>query len=270
MMFGWKITLIEAKKIIDLCIKNKIKFFDTSPSYGNGLSEIICGEILKSFKRKQFELSTKFSLKNKKIKVAESIKSSINKSLERLQTHYLDYFVLHHSVSLKKLRKVVKTIKELKRKKKIKSFILSNPSNALLKQIPKDLPILKQIDGFQFKHNILFKNDNIFKILKFKKFKLISYSPLAEGLLTGKYLKKTKFGRIVEATKKKNYYKSLLSKKNKIIITKLYNACNKNFYDLTRKSYSFLLKDYRISNILIGVSSFEQLSKNISIINKIN
>ena len=27
------------------------------------------------------------------------------------------------------------------------------------------------IDGFQFKHNILFKNDNIFKILKFKKFK---------------------------------------------------------------------------------------------------
>ena len=126
------------------------------------------------------------------------------------------------------------------------------------------------IDGFQFKHNILFKNDNIFKILKFKKFKLISYSPLAEGLLTGKYLKKTKFGRIVEATKKKNYYKSLLSKKNKIIITKLYNACNKNFYTLTRKSYRFLLKDYRISNILIGVSSFKQLSKNISIINKIN
>ena len=268
-MFGWKISLIEATKIVNYCMKNKINFFDTSPSYGDGLSEIICGKALKSYSRKKFILSTKFSLINNNTGIDKLIKQSINESLRRLQTSYIDYFVLHHDVSFKKLKIIIKTIKELKSKKIIKFFILSNPSNKLLKNIPNKPPALKYIDGFQFKHNLLFKNILFFKTLKFKNFKLISYSPLAEGILTGKYLKKICSGRVVEATKKKNYYKSLLSKKNKIIVSKIYFECGKNFYNLMKKSYQFLLKDYRITNVLIGISSFDQLTKNISILNKI-
>ena len=269
-MFGWKISLIEAKKIINFCLKNKIKFFDTSPSYGGGISEMFCGEILKSQTRKKFELSTKFNLINNKEKVDKFIKRSLNDSLKRLKTRYLDYYVLHYTVTLKKLKIVIKTIKELKKKKKIKNFILSNPSKSLLRQIQKNIKILDHIDGFQFKHNYIFKDVHIFEMIKYKKFKLISYSPLEEGILTGKYLKKTRSGRIFEATKHRKYYKSLLSQKNKSIISSLYKNSNKNHNFLIKKSYDFLLKDFRINRILIGVSSYDQLYKNIRIIKRIN
>jgi len=268
MMFGWKISLIEANKIINYCMKNKINFFDTSPSYGGGLSEIICGKALKSYNRKKYVLSTKFSL-IEKLRIDNVIRKSINKSLQRLQTSYIDYFVLHHDVSLKKLNAIIKTIKFLKNKKIIRFFILSNPSNKTLDKILKKTALSKYIDGFQFKRNLLFYNNHYFKTLKFKNFKLISYSPLAEGVLTGKYLKKSHSGRIFEVTKKKNYYKSLLSKKNKLIVSRLYLKCGGNFFNLIKKSYQFFLSDHRITNVLIGVSSFNQLNKNISILNKI-
>jgi len=60
MMFGWKVSLIEAIKITDLAIENGIDTLDTSPSYGDGLSELVCGHLVKKHNKIKYQLNFQY------------------------------------------------------------------------------------------------------------------------------------------------------------------------------------------------------------------
>ena len=62
MMFGWKVPLQEASAILERCMSVGIGVIDTSPSYGNGLSETITGMALQKLDRNLITLATKFYL----------------------------------------------------------------------------------------------------------------------------------------------------------------------------------------------------------------
>jgi L-galactose dehydrogenase len=90
------IDVAEGERAVHLAIERGINFFDTSPYYGRTLSETRLGEALKG-KRQQVILSTKcgrydtgsfdFS--------AARVASSVDESLQRLQTDYLDLLIAH-------------------------------------------------------------------------------------------------------------------------------------------------------------------------------
>ena len=80
----------EAQKIIDEAIANGINYFDTAYSYQNGDSERLLGEALKKYPRESYYLGTKFSLS-----VIQDIEKAFEEQLERLQTDYVDFYMLH-------------------------------------------------------------------------------------------------------------------------------------------------------------------------------
>ncbi len=87
------IDIAKTEEIFDIALKSGINYFDTAWGYHNGMSEPTVGKILSKYPRESFYLATKFpgyDLNN--MGKAEEI---FNKQLERLQTSYVDFYLIH-------------------------------------------------------------------------------------------------------------------------------------------------------------------------------
>ena len=91
-----EIDVAEGNRAVDMAIDNGVNFFDTSPYYGRTLSEERLGKALGK-KRKSIVLATKCGrYDNDKFDFsAERVRRSIDESLRRLQTDYVDIFQMH-------------------------------------------------------------------------------------------------------------------------------------------------------------------------------
>jgi len=89
----------ECIKCINEAVDNGINFFDTSPVYGNGKSEVNLGIGLKG-KRDRVVIATKVRFDNQKClkNMKESIVLSVEESLKRLNTDYIDILQIHHQI----------------------------------------------------------------------------------------------------------------------------------------------------------------------------
>jgi aryl-alcohol dehydrogenase-like predicted oxidoreductase len=95
--FEWHNTdEAEARRIVQAALDVGCDFFDTAPSYGGGLSETLLGAALKG-QRHTVTICTKFGRTPAKQPQfeASSIRPSLEDSLKRLQTDYVDIYLLH-------------------------------------------------------------------------------------------------------------------------------------------------------------------------------
>jgi len=90
MMFGGRCDEAESDRIVSAALDNGVNFFDTAAMYCDGLTEEILGRLLNGRRDKVF-LGTKV---HKGID-AQSIVGSIDESLARLQTDYVDLYMIH-------------------------------------------------------------------------------------------------------------------------------------------------------------------------------
>lgn len=88
-----KINLIEAKKMVRYAIDNGVNYVDTAWPYHETESENITGEILKDGYREKVKLTTKLPIYL--VKKAEDFDYYLNLQLKRLQTDYFDFYLLH-------------------------------------------------------------------------------------------------------------------------------------------------------------------------------
>ncbi|MBX3052000.1 MAG: aldo/keto reductase [Caldilineaceae bacterium] len=94
MMFGGRCDEAEADRILGLAIERGVNFIDTAAGYGNGLTEEILGRIMQGGRREKLFVTTKV---NKGVDRA-SILSSLDESLQRMQTDYVDLYLIHWPV----------------------------------------------------------------------------------------------------------------------------------------------------------------------------
>ena len=92
--YAWTLNYDESKKIIDLAISSGINYFDTSNNYSNGSSEEYLGKAIKDYNRKDLVIETKCYFNEGKLS-KEAIHREVKNSLQRLQTDYIDIYVLH-------------------------------------------------------------------------------------------------------------------------------------------------------------------------------
>ena len=114
----------EAEKMIDKAIAAGVNYIDTAYPYHNGDSEPFVGRVLKKYDRSSFYLATKmppWAVEN-----LEDAKKVFANQLERLQTDYIDFYLLHamNKTAWKKMKDlgVVEYCEELKQEGKIKNF----------------------------------------------------------------------------------------------------------------------------------------------------
>jgi len=80
----------KAQQIIDYAMANGVNYYDTAYSYHNGESEIFLGEALKKYERESYYIATKFNINSN-----PDYKAVFKEQLHRLQTDYIDFYLIH-------------------------------------------------------------------------------------------------------------------------------------------------------------------------------
>lgn len=99
-----KIDEPEAERMLDRAISAGVNYIDTAYPYHGGESEPFVGRALKKYDRDSFYLATK--LPCWKVEAREDVEKIFREQLERLQTDYIDFYLMH-ALDRKSFRKMV-------------------------------------------------------------------------------------------------------------------------------------------------------------------
>jgi len=175
-----------------------VNFFDTAPVYGFGHSEELLGKTLKPF-RDKVVYATKCGLRWGKKTLGSitknatrrSILEEIDQSLKRLDTDYIDLYQVHWPDIETSQEETMETLLEIQEQGKVKVIGVSNYSVEQMETIMES----GKIESLQPDYSLLNRSieKDIVPYCKENKIGIIAYSPLASGLLTGKYNKNAKF-----------------------------------------------------------------------------
>lgn len=128
---GWgKTDATEARRLLDLCFDAGVSMFDTADVYSRGESERVLGEALKG-RRDKALISTKATFRfsdapNDVGSSRQHLTSSVEASLKRLGTDYIDLFQLHGFDAMTPPEEVLSTLDVLVRAGKIRYVGVSN------------------------------------------------------------------------------------------------------------------------------------------------
>jgi predicted oxidoreductase len=136
------LTIKEMENMIQICLENKITTFDHADIYGDYTTESEFGKAFKSSKidRKKLQLISKCGIqlqseeRNNTIKHYDCSKDyiiwSVEQSLKKLQTDYLDVLLLHRPSPLMQADEIAEAVEKLKSEGKIIDFGVSNFSSS--------------------------------------------------------------------------------------------------------------------------------------------
>jgi aryl-alcohol dehydrogenase-like predicted oxidoreductase len=195
MMFGQYTPDDEAFRIIDKAREQGINFIDTADVYGDGASETVVGKGIKAH-RDDWVVATKFVNSPKKGPnlgghSRKWVIETVENSLRRLNTDYIDILYFHRAVFDAPLEEPVRAIADLIRAGKLRYFGVSNFRGFriaevahLADQLGIDRPVASQP-----LYNIVTRTAEAEQLPAAHYYGLgvVSYSPLARGVLTGKY-----------------------------------------------------------------------------------
>ena len=298
MTFGQQNTEGEGHSQIDLALEAGINFIDTAEMYSvpsmketSGSTEKIIGSWLKkSGKRDQIILATKIAGPNRGLAFiredlsfnAETIRNSVDKSLQRLQTDYIDLYQLHwperktnyfgqRSFSLEddiwqdNVNAVLVVLQNLIDEGKIKHIGLSNETPwgvmRFLEESKKHK--LPRISTIQNPYSLLNRSfeQSLAEVSHYENVGLLAYSPLAFGILTGKFLTGEEHPNArIKLFPRFSRYNS----ENATKATILYHQIAKdNGLTLTQMALAFIRQQFFVTSTIIGATSLEQLQENI-------
>ena len=186
MMFGGRCDFSEAEKIIGTAMEKGVNFVDTAPMYCDGHTEEILGKIL-SGKRDKFFIATKVHKGLDSNKITESV----NESLKRLKTDYVDLFLIHWPAVGMDPFEIMSALNTLVQQGKTRYIGCCNfPAwlFAHLNAIADRNGLAKFINN-QVVYNIIQRGIEI-EILPqavAENIAVTTYGPLAMGVLSGKY-----------------------------------------------------------------------------------
>ncbi len=178
-----------AKNQIYYAIDNGVNFIDTAYLYHGGSSESFLGEILQGEYRKKVKLCTK--LPSWFVKKYEDMENYLEIQLEKLQTNYIDYYLIHglDKGSFKKLKElgVLEFLEDAKAKGKIKNIGFSFHDNV---NSFKEIVDAYDWDACLIQYNYLDETNQAgtegLKYAHSKGIAVFIMEPLKGGLLAGK------------------------------------------------------------------------------------
>ena len=195
MMFGDATAIDEAARIVASARDHGLNFIDTADVYGKGASETMVGELLRA-QRHDWVLASKIgnafgSAPNQSHYSRRWLMQGVEASLKLLETDYLDILYLHRDFHEENLEEAVRALGDLISAGKIRSFGLSNFRGwriaevvHLCRQLNVPQPVVCQPY-----YNLLNRGPEVEILPACHGYGLgvVPYSPIARGVLTGKY-----------------------------------------------------------------------------------
>ncbi|AWP27640.1 aldo/keto reductase [Paenibacillus glucanolyticus] len=185
----------EMISVIHSAIDSGITMLDTAEVYGPYTNEELVGEALAG-QRSKVQIATKGGFKitgltNELDSRPESIVHSVEGSLKRLQTDYIDLYYIHRVDPKVPIEEVALTMQQLKKDGKILHWGLSEAGAETIRRAH----CVEPLTAVESEYSIWWRETerDIFPVLEELGIGLVAYSPLGRGFLTGKIDKNASF-----------------------------------------------------------------------------
>lgn len=268
------------RKTLHTAFDNGITHFDLANNYGPPPSsaEVNFGKLLHTdfaAHRDELIISTKAGYYMWEGPYGEwgskkNLVASMDQSLKRMQLDYVDIFYHHRPDTNTPLEETMATLDLFVRQGKA---LYVGVSNYNAEDAAKAFQILQQLGTpcliHQPKYSMFERwvEDGLLNVVEQYGVGCISFSPLAQGLLTDKYLNGIPEGS--RATKGVFLKPEQISKEKLVKINALNNLAKQRGQTLAQMALAWLLKDKRVTSVLIGASKSEQLLDSIQCLSNI-
>lgn len=270
----WGCNESNSKAILNAFTELGGNFIDTADQYAETASEQIIGNWLNSQKREELVIATKCFFKtssdiNSRGLSRKHIISACDASLKRLQTDYIDLYQIHNPDPQTPLEETLAALDFLVQQGKVRYTGCSNyPAWKLMKAscISKQRGSAHFISG-QYLYNLL-KRDVEIEVMPACNdigMKLLCWSPLSGGMLTGKYIDSDKPQEgtrlALRSDLSKDRYK-LWYEKSLDIVNNVTKIANKHGSTPTIISLAWLLKREIVASVIVGANNIDQIIEN--------
>ena len=187
--YGKDYTREDVSQAYKVCQDAGLNFFDTAEMYGRGESERILGECIREDGR-PVVIASKFAPLPNRFS-ARSLLKALDASLERLNVKTIDLYQIHWPYTILSVDALMDALAEAVRSGKVRAVGVSNYGADLTRRAHArlarhDIPLASNQVHYNLLHRKPEKN-GVLDVCRELNVALIAYSPLEQGLLTGKY-----------------------------------------------------------------------------------
>ncbi|HWR82992.1 MAG TPA: aldo/keto reductase family protein [Candidatus Deferrimicrobium sp.] len=267
--YGGSVEERQAATIINAALDLGVNFLDLADIYSRGRAEEAVGQAIRNRRRSDLVISSKLfwpmsdSVNDRGLS-RKHIMESAEKSLRRLGTDYLDIYFCHRFDPEAEVDETVRAMDDLIRQGKILYWGTSTWTAAQIKQAAESAtrwlayaPVVEQP-----RYNLLdrqIEHEIIPTCVRYG-LGLTVFSPLAQGLLTGKYNEGTPPSSRGATTP---WLRDTLTPENIAKTKRLSEVARSAGMTLSQLALAWVLRRPEISSAIIGATSVEQLNENI-------
>lgn len=264
-----------AAETVRLAYDKGVNFFDCADAYSGGEAERFLGRILKDYPRNSYVVSSKvffptspgpngWGLSRK------HITENIDRSLKNLGMDYIDLYYCHRFDETTPMEETLRTLSDLVTQGKILYYGVSEEWGAA--RLEKAQAIIKEyhlhpMTTLQPQYNMMdrYIEHEIMQVCEEYGIGITPFSPLAQGLLTGKYKKGEAYPEGSRATHQADkQVNNLLTDENLDKVEKLTKIAEELGTTMPILALAWILRKDIISSVITGASKPSQLESNLA------
>ncbi len=269
--YGLGVDDANARACLNRAFELGINLIDTANVYAKGAAESFLGRALKSRDRSSYILATKlyFPMTDTDRGLsAEQVYKQIDASLKRLNTDYVDLYQCHRYDLDTPLEETMEALSNVVRQGKARYIGFSEWTASQI-QAALDIPGVERFVSSQPQYSMLWRKpeEDVIPLCAANGIGQIVWSPLAQGVLTGKYLPgqpPPADSRAASSDMNTFYSDDLRSDATLSTIQELRPIAARLGISLAQMAIAWVLRDPNISSAIVGASRPEQVDDNVT------
>jgi aryl-alcohol dehydrogenase-like predicted oxidoreductase len=267
--FGGSLADDDAIALVDAAFDAGVNFFDTANIYSQGRSEEVLGRALAGRPRDSFVVATKLwaEMPNGDRGLSrEQIHKQIDDSLGRLQLDHVDLYQAHSFDEDVPLEETLAAFTEVVNAGKVRFIGVSNWNG---EQVQRGVDICRE-HGFakpvssQPEYSLLYREpeQDVIPASRENGISQIVYSPLAQGVLSGKYRVDEEFGEGTRASARGDLMSEYLTRERLERVERLRPMADGLGLTMVQLALAWILREPNVASAIVGASRPEQLRDN--------
>jgi aryl-alcohol dehydrogenase-like predicted oxidoreductase len=265
----FKVDQENAMAMIERALDAGVNFFDTADSYSGGKSETMLGEALGA-RRQNLVIATKVGFRSGELITQAGLSrrhiiASCEQSLKRLNTDYIDLYIVHKEDPFTPLEETLEALNDLARAGKIRYLGYSNWSAwkaATALQIQKANGWAQFTSG-QMYYSLVGRDveDDVVPFMRYAGLGMTVWSPLAGGFLSGKYTREN----LKDTENRLATFDFLPFDKEAgfKVVEKMREVASRYEASVAQIAIAWLLAKPIVSSVIVGASKPHQLEDNL-------
>ncbi len=260
----------QAEACVKAAFDAGINFIDTANVYGRGASETLLGEVLTGYERSDYVLATKVYFEMSPTDrglSAKQIHKQIDASLQRLQTDYVDLYQCHRYDEKTPLEETMTALTEVVQAGKARHIGFSEwPVEKIDESL--QLPGVERWVSSQPQYSMLWRSPEkeVIPLCEAEGISQIVWSPLGQGVLTGKYLPGTQppAGSRAASDSMNTFIGQLMDDRVLEAVQRLVPVAEQAGLTMPQMALAWVLRQENVASAIVGASRPEQVHANAS------